>query len=156
MRSKWTSTLIAGALASGSMLGPAITSAWAQAPGGWPGAAATPAYAAGASSPMAPGPMYPNANPTASRGFRRDRALMPASAFAPSPRPSPSSPPAWASASAAAPQKKPSAMKRFFSFLWHGGSSASDEAAARPIYRDLATGRTDLPGARPWTASATR
>jgi hypothetical protein len=67
--------------------------------------------------------------------------------------PSPSTP-SWASTSAAAPEKKPSAMRRMFSFLLHGGSTRADEEQARPIYRDLSTGRTDLPGARPWMSPA--
>jgi hypothetical protein len=68
------------------------------------------------------------------------------------PRTSPPPPSSWAATAAAAPEKKPSAVRRFFSFLWHGGSDASDER--RPSYRDPATGRTDLPTARPWSKPA--
>jgi hypothetical protein len=89
---------------------------------------------------------------------------MPASTTSVTPAPgapagaaaNPASAPAWASASAAAPEKKPSGMRRFFSFLWHGGSSRPDEADAKPIYRASATGRNDLPNARPWEMPAPR
>jgi hypothetical protein len=47
-------------------------------------------------------------------------------------------------------------MRRFFSFLWHGGSSRSDETDAKSIYRASATGRNDLPNARPWEMPAPR
>jgi hypothetical protein len=59
----------------------------------------------------------------------------------------------WATEAAAAPEKKPSALRRFFGALWHGGSSQQDEAQ-RHIYRDPATGRTDLQNARPWAPAA--
>jgi hypothetical protein len=220
MRSKRNSALIAGAVASGSMLVMAISSASAQAVGGGingpgtPGASSPYTYTAGVPSPYAsggavspysagvpssygsgapapynprpavsaasygspqpasrtmpypsgPGPYGAMLGPGASRGAPIDRAFTPASAsvYAPAPtrppgaRPTAPATPAWASTSASAPEKKPSALRRMFSFLWHGGSSRQEEATARPIYRDLATGRTDLPGARPWTAPAPR
>jgi hypothetical protein len=59
----------------------------------------------------------------------------------------------WATTAAAAPPKKPSAMRRFMSLLWRGGSSAEDEKQGHR-YRDPSTGRTDLQGARPWQSPA--
>ncbi len=62
--------------------------------------------------------------------------------------------PGWAAGSLEAPgpesaaSRKPSAMRRFMKFLWHGGSEESDER--NPIPHDWATGRTDLQNARPW------
>jgi hypothetical protein len=194
MRSKWSSTLIAGALATGGMLGTEVAPARAQAPSapaGMPGAASpypagmpTP-YPGGAPSPYVTGvapyggpvsasapsaarPMSPYDDPSRGRGMPVDPATRPASISAtasPSsppmaqpplnhpPLPSPTTP-SWASSSAAAPEKKPSAMRRMVSFLLHGGSTRSDEEQARPVYRDMATGRTDLQNARPWMSSA--
>lgn len=43
---------------------------------------------------------------------------------------------------------KPKGLRRFFSMLWHGGSSAEDET--KHAQYDYSTGRTDLPNARPW------
>ena len=68
----------------------------------------------------------------------------------PPPAVNPLAAPNWAATAAAAPVKKPTAMKRFFSFIWHGGSDA--DAEARPSYHDMSTGRTDLQNARPWDA----
>jgi hypothetical protein len=43
---------------------------------------------------------------------------------------------------------KPKGWRKFFSYLWHGGSSPEDEN--KHAKYDYSTGRTDLPNARPW------
>jgi hypothetical protein len=47
-----------------------------------------------------------------------------------------------------APPKKPSALRRFFAFIT--GEDPNDKSENKPIYVDRSTGRTDLPGAKPW------
>jgi hypothetical protein len=100
-------------------------------------------------------------NAAASRAIPVDPATTPATAAMTAPGPAPSTLPTpglntpgpgpanWATVAATAPVKKPSAMRRFMSMLWRGGSSAEDEKQGHR-YRDPSTGRTDLQGARPW------
>ena len=47
-----------------------------------------------------------------------------------------------------APPKKPSALRRFFAFIT--GEDPNDRSENKPIYVDQSTGRTDLPGSKPW------
>ena len=47
-----------------------------------------------------------------------------------------------------APPKKPSALRRFFAFIT--GEDPNDKSENKPIYVDQSTGRTDLPGSKPW------
>jgi hypothetical protein len=48
------------------------------------------------------------------------------------------------------PPKKPSALRRFFAFIT--GEDPDDKSENKPIYVDQSTGRTDLPGSKPWMA----
>jgi len=48
------------------------------------------------------------------------------------------------------PPKKPSALRRFFAFIT--GEDPNDKSENKPIYVDQSTGRTDLPGSKPWMA----
>jgi hypothetical protein len=156
-----------------------MTNGWPTAAGpGGPAAASNPGgpspyaagapspYAAGAPSPYAAGVTTPYAAGAASpyaarRGVPRDPATKPASATLPAPStsafPTPGltapGPANWAATAAAAPEKKPSRMRRLFSTLWRGGSGAEDEKLGHR-YRDPSTGRTDLQGARPWQSPA--
>jgi len=119
--------------------------------------------AAGSNSPYAPRhgiPLDPATTPASASASAP--SMAPASAMSPTspmtsaptpPLPS-TSPPNWGTVAATEPVKKPSAMRRFFSFILHGGSTRESEAESRPIHRDPTTGRTDLQNARPWLGEA--
>ena len=126
---------------------------------------------AAAGVPTGAGPVSPAGLASTYGGIPRDPAMTPASlsGMAPPPAPdptqrpgfgpmaapgsNPSTPSSWASTAAAAPEKKPSAMRKFFSYIWRGGSSPDEDKTVHN-YRDMSTGRTDLRNARPWEPPA--
>jgi hypothetical protein len=82
-----------------------------------------------------------------------DGRPVPSPAGAPAgPSPKPDVKPYLASVPSPADAPKPRGLKKFFSFLWHGGSRPEDEN--KPTVYDYSTGRTDLMNARPWMKPA--
>ncbi len=156
MPSNLKAVLVAGALSLGGMLGVGITSASAQAIGSQ--APADPASSTRLASGGGEGtathgyPPIPSVNPVSgSGGSAGARGTTPSLSTGPGGSRGAASrrpvvPPY--TVPAPPPPRKPSALRRFFTFLYNGGEPEGTES--RPAYSDPSTGRTDLAGARPW------
>ena len=104
----------------------------------------------GAYSPYASDPR--TANPRTMPLPGASPGTMPVAANGGAPPASPVKP-YLASVPSPADAPKPKGIRKFFSYLWHGGSEPGDENKHAPY--DMSTGRTDLMNARPWMKSNT-
>jgi hypothetical protein len=124
---------------------PAASRAQAPSPSSPPPVAATPRVApstdarvqAAAVVAPQPRPATPAAVPSAPRQAVTKPPLIQGSSY-------------WGAAKPTQPKKKPSALRRFFNRFGGGSDENYDPEQGVKVTRDMATGRTNVLGSKPW------
>jgi hypothetical protein len=143
MRHAITASLLSGAISLIAL--PTSTRAQLQSPTPVPAAATAAPRPAAAADPRVQAAAVVTPQP---------RPASPA--VATTPRPAVTKPPRvqgssyWGAAAPAAPKKKPSAFRRFLNRFGGGDDEHFDPEQGVKVTRDIATGRTNVLGSKPW------